>query len=936
VGILQEFKSKVLGAKEEVDKIRHGAEDFKTKHKMTSQVISKLIKGLPPPFNSFGEIIWDGLEKIDGSDQKMLDILEKIGNNNEVQFGEIRSSINKLIENNASKSDLQQLGREILDSNKEVVQIISNKVDEILPRINEVDDNVKRVEKGVEEIKTILLETKQGNSSQIQILRLEKIELHPRLYRRENPTSFVGREYYINKIKDHLKNPGRRVSIVGLGGTGKSTLAFRALHVCEDMFYQIIPFYFESEYTIEEFTSQLANSLSLTTQELERHDIEDQKTILLNELSSRGGKRSLIFVDNYETISGALNIRPSDATSPSLSIPSEDIKHISDFLNRIPTNTSILLTSRERRNIDNENIIDLEGLNKKEGKELFIKLAGSEYLRQDPPMDLLMAIEDLVEKLGGHPLSIEILARTYIEGSPEEEVQNMSVHLGYTPSRETQERLQSLKSCFEYSIRQLDRGLREFLYFLVLFKSPFPISASQIFGAEKYYVLDLYSRSLIQRIDHNEYGQIKEQEHWLYTFHPSMRIYLDEQTKNGIQNLEIKYGSTFSEFYLNLLYDTYTSIKKENRLSALARFNIIYQGKENDFERAAELTAGKQQSAHILRYLGFITYELGMLSKELDCHNKALKIDKELNDRVGMGNDYTNIGNVLRNMGNYPQALEHNNKALEIHTSLNDKVGMGNDYTNIGLVLSNMGDYPQALEHHNKALEIDKELKDRVGMAKDYGNIGLVLSNMGDNQRALENHNKALEIDKELNDKVGMGANYANIGVVLRTMGSYQQALECHNKALEIHEELEDRVGMAKDYANIGIVLRTMGSYQQALECHNKALEIHTSLNDKVGIARDCGNIGNALSNMGSYQQALECHNKALEIHTSLNDKIGMGTNYANIGAVLKELNKHKEAAKSVERGLNILLGLEKETGYHYPLIDTLKQVKESLKNGST
>jgi hypothetical protein len=61
-----------------------------------------------------------------------------------------------------------------------------------------------------------------------------------------------------------------------------------------------------------------------------------------------------------------------------------------------------------------------------------------------------------------------------------------------------------------------------------------------------------------------------------------------------------------------------------------------------------------------------------------------------------------------------------------------------------------------------------------------------------------------------------------------------------------------------------------------------------------------------------------------------------MGTNYANIGAVLKELNKHKEAAKSVERGLNILLGLEKETGYHYPLIDTLKQVKESLKNGST
>lgn len=57
----------------------------------------------------------------------------------------------------------------------------------------------------------------------------------------------------------------------------------------------------------------------------------------------------------------------------------------------------------------------------------------------------------------------------------------------------------------------------------------------------------------------------------------------------------------------------YGSIGKENHVPALARFNIIFQGETNDFDRAAELTSDRDQRARILSYLGMVVSNLGML-----------------------------------------------------------------------------------------------------------------------------------------------------------------------------------------------------------------------------------------------------------------------------------------------------------------------------------
>src|SRR6185437_10845653 len=122
-------------------------------------------------------------------------------------------------------------------------------------------------------------------------------------------------------------------------------------------------------------------------------------------------------------------------------------------------------------------------------------------------------------------------------------------------------------------------------------------------------IIYLYNRSLLTRIESDQlYGRIDDPDYLLYTIHPALRNYVQNLANEAGLNLEHEYGEKFSEYYYNLLESTYYSIGKESHVPSLARFNIISQGKDNDFEKAIQLATNKQ-SAYILSDLGLISKE---------------------------------------------------------------------------------------------------------------------------------------------------------------------------------------------------------------------------------------------------------------------------------------------------------------------------------------
>ena len=291
---------------------------------------------------------------------------------------------------------------------------------------------------------------------------------------------------YINKIIKELLTPGCRISIIGPGGSGKSQLAFKAMHQYyekDNVVDLVIPVYFADVglMSVEQFLFKIAEGLNVNLQEFEKLDTGGRRQAIYISLNQR--KHPLLYLDNYETVSYVLNDQSKE--------PLQDAADISDFLNNgLPINTSVLLTSREMNNRfgKKEQRIDLEGLNDEEATELFVgNVADSDsnLLRKTNNPRIRKAIYNVIEMTGGHPLSIEVISKN-ISSVDEIDEMTYALNIKKVNMDEPNKRLQSLNASFDYTIDKLDDTLKQLLSDLMLFKSPFPISAAvEVLGAEK-------------------------------------------------------------------------------------------------------------------------------------------------------------------------------------------------------------------------------------------------------------------------------------------------------------------------------------------------------------------------------------------------------------------------------------------------------------------
>ena len=668
----------------------------------------------------------------------------------------------------------------------------------------------------------------------------------------------------------NLVSRNRIVNLVGVGGSGKSSLAYLSLKKHEKDFNEI-PFVVVNNNIKDNMVDQLNRMLKLEFEE----DVYTEIVSYLQE-NYKSEKPNLLVLDINETA---------------------DKDKTAEYINEILKNTAylagwkILILSRE--SVDTRNRIKTYNLNDNEDfdflKKLFLDKAGARYNDFGDFEGLFKVIYYnplLTEQLGlylcNYPKTTTIEDIKLILGDTlrEEEMQGMSAQ------RHDEKVISFLKKLIIYD--KLEKNEQELLRHFVLWQSEYigydVISdlLKGVFTSEDELIKTLSSLSKRSILATNNEETLSYKLHGLLKDSLREQIDIENEDYNGyLSNVKriIEYGyykfvpfvdcigNSLCEYDITNNYATLNNVAVKNCNSWKAKYS------EKLYNKAIKICLNKLSSdkdnPEYQNNLALAFYNLAILQKELLVdydsaqanYEKTIEIRKQLPKdnpeyQNALANAYNNLAILQKvHFGDYDSAQANYAKAIEIGEQLpkdnpkyqNELAGAYNSFANLQKA---KGDYDLAKVNYEKAIEIRNQLpKDnsryKNDLARTYNNLAyLQRFHCKDYELSKSNYEKAIAIGEQLpkdnpkcqNDLVMI---YDNLTFLLQCdMEDYKSAKYYNDKAIEISESLPNdspnfQNVLAFTYNNRGLVLyKVQKKYAEAVEIINKAIDITKQLSD--------------------------------------------------------------------------------------------------------
>jgi predicted ATPase len=267
-------------------------------------------------------------------------------------------------------------------------------------------------------------------------------------------TALVGREALVEQVIDRLA-AARLVTLVGVGGVGKTRVAMAAAELVEPD-RDLTVFVPLSEVSDDdEVLPGLARALGLTTPTL------DAVTIALS------GRRALILIDNCEhVIDGAADL-------------------VEQLLRASPT-VAVLATSREGLAVTGEQLVSVPGLEGSAGDAAAVALFVDRARNVDSAFQLgaddVAVVAEICRRLDGLPLAIELAAARVNVLSVADLLQRLDERFDVLTGgrrRRSRDRQRTLRETVDWSYELLDDGERLAFERLSVFAGSFGLDGAE-------------------------------------------------------------------------------------------------------------------------------------------------------------------------------------------------------------------------------------------------------------------------------------------------------------------------------------------------------------------------------------------------------------------------------------------------------------------------
>ncbi|MBZ0275871.1 MAG: tetratricopeptide repeat protein [Anaerolineae bacterium] len=298
-----------------------------------------------------------------------------------------------------------------------------------------------------------------------------------------------------------------------------------------------------------------------------------------------------------------------------------------------------------------------------------------------------------------------------------------------------------------------------------------------------------------------------------------------------------------------------------------------YQDAIRLFNRALALEAYFQaenpRQAEINLYLemGRAHYNLSDYDPARTNTRQALERSQAQDDRFGIAEAISLLGQIDMRQGNMTQAADQINTSLAMYREIGKPLLIGYGLMNRANIESYQGATEKARDTLLECQQYMIQAADPVALGRTLNNLGITYDMLGDFEQASACFEQSLVIRRKINDRHGIAYTLYNLGAMLEDQGQWEQALELYSESLKLLRVIGDRQSIAAALSSLGsLTYRVRGDYQTARRYLRESLALSQAMGIHPGSVMALTRLGETATGQGEYTQAHEHFREALRL----------------------------------------------------------------------
>lgn len=646
---------------------------------------------------------------------------------------------------------------------------------------------------------------------------------------------------------------------------------------------------------------------------------------------------ALVILDNFESVLGR---QPE--------MPAQEVKGVLDavwswVVDQEGTDSRVLITTRDTRFGDARfgpsrrcAHLRLEGLSRPDALTLAAAVLDDQGI--DRATVERQGLEDLMDYLGGHPLSLYLVLPHLRRYAPSELIARFEERLPGFTAGAARGREESLAISLEFSLERLGEGIRALLPALGVFQGGafeddllaiteidpdlWPAARAELEGASLMTAesppgiippfLDFHptlAPYLTSQLPPSRRAALEERYRRRYHARASYLYQEDRRHPHQARALALRELPNLRRA-LDLTIAAGEADAAVDFAVRIARFLDAFgrwREREAMMESLASLplpTVGEIAEAEYLLLSGRAEalFQQGRAAEAEELFSgllERLRAGAAFDAAYAQAVTLLRLGRCLAARGRPEEAISLYEQAFQpISASSQAAKGISAAaYTGLADCLCALGRFEQAERAYQAGLAIFSEVGDQRGQAVVLVQMGTLAAERGDLAEARRRHTEALETFQALGEPRSEAAVWHQLGRATERAADWAEAERCYRESLRLEEQLNNTRGVASTCNQLGIVAEGARRPGDAERWYLRALGSFEGLGDAASQVKVLYNLADLYLSQGRLDEAERHARQAAEIERTLDLSAHPWKTYAILAQVAEARGPAEEAA---------------------------------------